>query len=75
MYKIGSFSISGSVHAIRMKLGMDIKYIKCNSHTSFAGLFCIQRKIIDAHKNLFKNLTLDFSQRLWNRANSSLVCL
>ena len=32
MCKIDSFSILGTVHVIKMKLGMGIKYINCMSH-------------------------------------------
>ena len=52
--KIVTFSFSGTAHVMKMKLGMDIKYISCMSHipvlfSLFVLLVCIQGEIIDVH--------------------------
>ena len=61
MCKIGSFSLLGTAHVIKMKVCKGIKYINRMSRIPlFARLFWIQGEIIDVRWNIPITLTLGF---------------
>ena len=49
MCKIGNFSILGTAHVIKIKLGMGIKYISCIHIPVLFGYFAFRGEIIDMH--------------------------